>query len=372
MRYAMYALMVLGVFFTPLLHAEDRYIIIDDDIGFHNKGCLKDGFLDLFRIANPALKPQWGVFGLSRICDHDGGVELIYSLYKAQMDPQMHIVGVTTMHGTQFPQWTYESARNIVDKIQAQLKEPVPVLMGAPESANSLGKRTPAVDFIIKTVMANPGKVEIMATGPLTNIATAVMLEPRLPDMWKQVYVGGLGNFRNALVPGYRYLGYNEGVPEMNANGDVRALQFFVEHQKNTTWFSGEASEVHPWGICYGDWKTILDAGWGKPNFQNYLAKEMAPWQLMTASIGRLMEWKDGCGNDSGATQIALMLYPELRGKSVTSAVDVVLNPDRKDGSYSEILSKAPLKPVVPIIYSVKGDWGFVKNDVMKALLYFH
>jgi len=351
--------------------AEDRYVIIDDDIGFHNRGCLEDGYLGLFRIANPDLEPQWGLLDLARLCDHDGGVQLIYALYKAETDPHLHILGVTTVHGTEFPEWTYQSAKDIVDRIQPQLKAPVPVFMGAPEAASSFGKRTPAVDFIIRSVMGNPHQVEILATGPLTNIATAVQIEPRLPDTWKQVYIGGLGNFRDALVPGYHYLGYDAGVPEMNANGDVRALQYFVQHQRNTTWFSGEASEVHPWGLCYEDWKAILDAGGGQDNFQSYVARELAPWQLMIATIGRLMEWPDGCGNESGTTQVALMLDPQLRGKSVVSAVDVVVNPDRADGSYCEALSDDPTKPRVRIHYSVQGDWGKVKEDAMKAMQHF-
>lgn len=353
-------------------HAEERYVILDDDVGFHNAGCAQKGYLNLFKVANPALKPQWGALDLVRLCDHDGGVELIYTLYKAQMDPHLHVLGVTTMQGTEYPEYTYQSALNIINRLKGQLKEPVPVFMGAPKAAASFGERTPAVDFIIKTVMANPGKVEIIASGPLTNVATAVMLEPRLPRMWKQLYVAGMGNFLNELVPGYHYLGDLQGVPEMNANGDVRAAQYLVEHQDNTTWFSGEATEVHPWGICMKDWQTISNAGFLKFNFQSYLAAELWPWQMLVAIAGPFTSWKDGCGNDSGATQIALWLYPELRGKHVESAVDVIVHPTRKDGSYAETLSQNPDKPKVPIYYSVQGDWQKVKDEVMQALLYFH
>ncbi len=37
-----------------------------------------------------------------------------------------------------------------------------------------------AVDFIIRTVMANPGEIHLLAIGPLTNIALAMVKDPRL------------------------------------------------------------------------------------------------------------------------------------------------------------------------------------------------
>jgi purine nucleosidase len=37
-----------------------------------------------------------------------------------------------------------------------------------------------AVDFIVRTVMANPGQIHLLAVGPMTNIALAIRREPRL------------------------------------------------------------------------------------------------------------------------------------------------------------------------------------------------
>jgi purine nucleosidase len=37
-----------------------------------------------------------------------------------------------------------------------------------------------AVDFIVRTVMANPGEIHLLAVGPLTNVAIALLREPRL------------------------------------------------------------------------------------------------------------------------------------------------------------------------------------------------
>ena len=54
-----------------------------------------------------------------------------------------------------------------------------------------------AVDFIIDTVMANPGEITLVTTGPLTNAAMALLQEPRLTRALKRLLVLG-GNFHDA------------------------------------------------------------------------------------------------------------------------------------------------------------------------------
>ena len=57
-----------------------------------------------------------------------------------------------------------------------------------------------AVDAIIRLADGRPGELTILAQGPLTNIATAVVREPSLPQKVKALYVmgGGLGNITPA------------------------------------------------------------------------------------------------------------------------------------------------------------------------------
>lgn len=69
----------------------------------------------------------------------------------------------------------------------------------APTYANVYGLDHPdatgnqeAVDFLVNTVNANPGKVTVVAIGPLTNIARAIMEDPTFPSKVKEiVYMGG-------------------------------------------------------------------------------------------------------------------------------------------------------------------------------------
>lgn len=48
-----------------------------------------------------------------------------------------------------------------------------------------------AVDFIIDTVMSNPGEITLIAIGPFTNIAIALAREPRIADNVKQIIIMG-------------------------------------------------------------------------------------------------------------------------------------------------------------------------------------
>lgn len=52
-----------------------------------------------------------------------------------------------------------------------------------------------AVDFIIDTVMSNPGDISLVTTGPLTNAAMALLQEPRLAGALKRMLVLG-GTFQ--------------------------------------------------------------------------------------------------------------------------------------------------------------------------------
>lgn len=51
-----------------------------------------------------------------------------------------------------------------------------------------------AVDFIIENVKANPGEITLVTTGPTTNAAMAILQEPQLPKLLKNMLVLG-GNF---------------------------------------------------------------------------------------------------------------------------------------------------------------------------------
>lgn len=82
-----------------------------------------------------------------------------------------------------------------------------------------------AVDFIVNTIMDNPGEITLIPLGPLTNIAAAVRQEPRIVDNVKEVVIMG-GSFGSLPTPGYSEAGGN--VPEFNFRLDAEAAQIVM------------------------------------------------------------------------------------------------------------------------------------------------
>jgi purine nucleosidase len=63
-------------------------------------------------------------------------------------------------------------------------------------------EKTHAVESIIELARANPGELDLVTLGPLTNLALAVKLEPRLPGLLKSVWImGGQGQGPGNVSP---------------------------------------------------------------------------------------------------------------------------------------------------------------------------
>jgi len=59
-----------------------------------------------------------------------------------------------------------------------------------------------AVDYIVETARESPGEVSLLAIGPLTNVALALVREPALPDLLDEVWVmGGAVECRGNVTP---------------------------------------------------------------------------------------------------------------------------------------------------------------------------
>lgn len=166
------------------------------------------------------------------ILDVDSAGDDILAVLFAAVSPQVKLEGVTSCTGAAGP---IEQVTNVVlNTLSTAGREDIPVAKGAwrPIVGNSredmqapvhfekrlvarFGERlkkfnppapTPthsvidkhAADFIIDTVMASPGEITLVATGPMTNLALAYLQEPRLAANVKRMCLLG-GNF---VTPG--------------------------------------------------------------------------------------------------------------------------------------------------------------------------
>lgn len=135
------------------------------------------------------------------LLDCDPGLDDALALLLAHGDPNIELVGVTTVGGNVGLQRTTRNALALREYLHF---EKVPVAAGAgkplsgetreashvhgesglgtavlPEPALAVDERH-AVDFIIETLRASPGAIHLVATGPLTNIALALRQEPAI------------------------------------------------------------------------------------------------------------------------------------------------------------------------------------------------
>jgi purine nucleosidase len=147
------------------------------------------------------------------IIDCDPGVDDATALLLAFAAPDaLDILGVTVVAGNTGLDQTVRNAR-IVRQIAGRADVPVyagcarpmvrdvvdagqfhgesglgPLEIFEPEAPVAEGH---AVDFIVRTLMDSPGKVTLAVTGPATNIAMALVLEPRIATKIDEIVVMG-------------------------------------------------------------------------------------------------------------------------------------------------------------------------------------
>ena len=144
--------------------------------------------------------------------DGDPGIDDALALLYALKSEKVKLEGITTVGGNISLDKTTLNALRI---LEITGNENVPVTRGVPKplmrvnksvgevhGADGLGnsglplpkikeKSIHAVDFIIDTIMENPGEITLVPVGPLTNIAVSVIKEPRLKDYVKDLVIMG-------------------------------------------------------------------------------------------------------------------------------------------------------------------------------------
>ena len=102
---------------------------------------------------------------------------------------------------------------------------------------------THAVDFLIDTIMASPKKVTLATTAPLTNVALAIIREPRILDNIKEIVTMGGSMILGNITPAAEYNFYAD--PEAayilyTCGKKITTIGIDVTHQATTSlkWLS--------------------------------------------------------------------------------------------------------------------------------------
>ncbi|MCB0168425.1 MAG: nucleoside hydrolase [Anaerolineae bacterium] len=136
------------------------------------------------------------------IIDTDPGVDDAMAILFALKAPELELVGLTTIYGNVH---TDLATQNALRLLEVAGRPDIPVAHGANlplvlpfdhpaaqvHGADGFGNTNQppphgkpidpsAAQFIVETVMAHPGQVTLVPIGPLTNLALALALEPRL------------------------------------------------------------------------------------------------------------------------------------------------------------------------------------------------
>lgn len=147
------------------------------------------------------------------IFDTDPGIDDAMALLFCLRSPELALEGVTTVFGNSSVD---NCTRNALAVLEIGGRPDVPVARGsdrpllrpyrgrgyAVHGENGLGnvempppkarpQDMPAAKFIVQRVMAAPGQIGLIAVGPLTNLALALCLEPRVAQATCQVIVMG-------------------------------------------------------------------------------------------------------------------------------------------------------------------------------------
>lgn len=158
------------------------------------------------------------------IIDTDPGVDDAMAILFALQSPELEVVGLTTVFGNVY---TDLATQNALRLLEFAGRPDLPVAHGAdlplitpleyvadfvhgvdglgntyPPPAQRRAIDRPAAQFIVETVMAQPGEITLVPVGPLTNIALALALEPRLAaNVAEVVLMGGAATVNGNVTP---------------------------------------------------------------------------------------------------------------------------------------------------------------------------
>lgn len=192
------------------------------------------------------------------VIDCDPGIDDAQAIMMAYCHPDIKIEAITTVSGNVGVEHTSINALKILDVLDA---EPIPVYAGAasglvekgksasyvhgedglggvdiPESKRTLEEK-PATLALIDLAKENPGELELIAIGPLTNLALALRLDPELPSRYKKLVIMGGAHFAQGNTANYS--------AEFNLYADPDAAAVVFANWPKFTMISWEATIAH-------------------------------------------------------------------------------------------------------------------------------
>ncbi|KAL3619871.1 putative uridine nucleosidase 2 [Castilleja foliolosa] len=185
------------------------------------------------------------------IIDTDPGIDDAMAIFLALQSPEVEVIGLTTIYGNVY---TTLATRNALHLLEIAGRTDIPVAEGSHVTINvyfvhgtdGLGNQNfpppkgkpveqSAVDFLIEQASLYPGKVTVVALGPLTNIALAIQLDPLfVTNVGQIVLLGGSFSVNGNVNPAAEanIFGDPDAADLVFTSGaDILAIGINVTHQ---------------------------------------------------------------------------------------------------------------------------------------------
>jgi len=189
-----------------------------------------------------------------------------------------------------------------------------------------------AVDAIIDLVMGNPGQIEIVTCGPLTNLAAAVLKQPKLAENIKKTWIlGGSASGTGNMTP----------KAEFNIYADPEAADIVLNAGLDAVWVTWD-SAVGETEITPEEVKRLLDSG-------NRTAVFCARCTRQLREYYRKMYGRDSYAVIDSLVMTAA-LYPEIMERQFQARCTVQLSEGEERGFFYINFDRQPNVTVCPAV----------------------
>jgi len=203
-----------------------------------------------------------------RFRDVDDGLAILFLL----ASPGISLEGVTINFGNVPSHTGLRVAGEVLDAVRGApgfSGDCIPVFEGA-SSKQKLGRENPAVEFLINTVNENPGEITLLAVAPLTNVATAMMLDNDFAKNLRElVIMGGTFSFKP-----FSFFG------EFNFHLDGKAASFVTAYPVKKTILTMDVCSQSVFKKEH-----LLKFKKNSGNVSKYLAENIEPWLNLNRMI---------------------------------------------------------------------------------------
>lgn len=249
------------------------------------------------------------------VIDCDPGIDDALAIMMAHRHPNVKIEAITTVAGNVGVEHTSANALKVLDVLEA---EPIPVYAGSatalvekgenaswvhgedglggvdvPVSQRELEEK-PAALALVDLAKADPGALELIAIGPLTNLALALRLDPDLPSRYKKLVIMGGAHFSQGNTANFP--------AEFNIYADPDAAAVVFSNWPGLTMISWEATLAH--GIPLPDFMALGEFDNPRSKFLKAITQKTI--QVLREVLNREMSYA------ADPLAMAVLMEPEI------------------------------------------------------------